>query len=39
VSLTDTVQAVFMIFALLGIPFLAITGYRGMGPVSPSWRL
>ena len=30
VSLTDTVQAVFMVFALLAIPFLAIAGIGGL---------
>ncbi len=33
VSLTDTVQAVFMVLALLAIPVLAISGYGGMGAV------
>ncbi len=33
VSLTDTLQAAFMIVALLGIPLLAVTGYGGWGPV------
>ncbi len=33
VSLTDTLQAVFMMVALLGIPLLGVTAYGGWGPV------
>jgi sodium/proline symporter len=34
VSLTDTLQAAFMIFALVAIPLLAIGGAGGWGPVA-----
>lgn len=34
VSLTDTIQAVFMVLALLVIPVLAITGFGGWGLVA-----
>jgi len=33
VSLTDTLQAVFMVVALLVIPFLGVTAYGGWAPV------